>query len=231
MSRLELAALVFDLDDTLYPESLYVTSGYHAVAAEVARRWPQTATADEFYRRAQARFDRGETTRVFDSVLAEMEIAASPEEISALVDAYRGHAPTGLQLFADAAKALDFVDGKLPWGILTDGFLITQTRKIDGLALRDRCRAIVCTDTYGREHWKPHRHCFELMQKSLGVPHEKMAYIGDNPAKDFVAPNALGWTTIQVVRGSGVHGRNPVADGGSPGYRMGSLEELIALLA
>ncbi len=231
MSRLALAALVFDLDDTLYPESLYVTSGYRAVATEVAKRWPHRAEASDFYRRAQARFDRGETKRVFDSVLAEMGLAPTADDIAALVGTYRQHSPTGLRLFEDAVKILDFVDGKWPWGILTDGFLVTQNKKIEGLSLRDRCRNILCTDAYGRERWKPHRHAFELMQKSLDVPHEKIAYIGDNPAKDFVAPNALGWTTIQVARGAGgVHLRNAVAEGGTPQYQVASLEEVIPLI-
>ena len=40
--------------------------------------------------------------------------------------------------------------------------------------------------------------------------------LSDNPAKDFVAPNALGWRTIQFRRSGQVHAGNPVAPGGAP---------------
>ena len=57
----------------------------------------------------------------------------------------------------------------------------------------------------GRAFWKPHRHGFELIQRRFALPPEAFVYVADNPAKDFVAPRALGWRTVQVVRPEGVH--------------------------
>jgi len=41
------------------------------------------------------------------------------------------------------------------------------------------------------------------MMERLGCPGNRCAYVGDNPAKDFVAANALGWQTIQIEREDG----------------------------
>ena len=68
----------------------------------------------------------------------------------------------------------------------------------------------------GRDFWKPSPRGFEKIGELLDVPHERCAYVGDNPAKDFVAPNALGWRTVQYVRAGQVHGENPPPEGGEP---------------
>jgi FMN phosphatase YigB (HAD superfamily) len=31
--------------------------------------------------------------------------------------------------------------------------------------------------------------------------------VGDNPGKDFIAPNELGWQTVQIRRAEGEYGR------------------------
>jgi putative hydrolase of the HAD superfamily len=50
--------------------------------------------------------------------------------------------------------------------------------------------------------------------------------IGDNAAKDFVAPNAMGWTTVQVVRAAAIHDSAKVAPDGAARHIVGSLAEL-----
>ena len=49
--------------------------------------------------------------------------------------------------------------------------------------------------------------CFEEMAGRLGLQHSQLAYVADNPAKDFVAPNTLGWLTIRIRRPGTKHGR------------------------
>ena len=44
-----------------------------------------------------------------------------------------------------------------------------------------------------------------LFRSEVGA--EEYWYVGDNPAKDFVAPNSLGWKTIGVKVSRRVHGR------------------------
>jgi putative hydrolase of the HAD superfamily len=51
------------------------------------------------------------------------------------------------------------------------------------------------------------------IQDALGAAPERCIYIGDNPAKDFRAPKALGWRTLRVRHPQGEHAR---ASAGSP---------------
>ena len=69
------------------------------------------------------------------------------------------------------------------------------------------------------------------MEEALGADGHQLVYVGDNPAKDFVAPNQRGWMSVQVVRPDGIHDHTRVADGGAPQHRIDSLTELMDLLA
>ena len=62
----------------------------------------------------------------------------------------------------------------------------------------------------------------------LGSPHGACAYVADNPEKDFVAPNALGWRTIQYLRPGQIHAHKPPAPGGEPQSRVRSPGDLAA---
>ena len=78
-------------------------------------------------------------------------------------------------------------------GIITDGRLEGQKAKLDALGLRTQIDEIIITDEFGGiEYRKPNPIAFLEMQRRLDVPFEKMCYIGDNPKKDFIAPQMLG---------------------------------------
>jgi putative hydrolase of the HAD superfamily len=62
---------------------------------------------------------------------------------------------------------------------------------------------IVYTDDLGRENWKPSPTAFSLMMNRLGVAGHECIYVGDNPVKDFLAPNELGWLTVMISREGG----------------------------
>ena len=71
----------------------------------------------------------------------------------------------------------------------------------------------------------------KVMEAALGREGNRFVYVGDNPAKDFVAPNARGWTTVQVKRDTrGIHDADRSVPGGDPQHRIASLAELPALL-
>ena len=69
------------------------------------------------------------------------------------------------------------------------------------------------------------------MTGALKVPHAQCVYIADNAKKDFVAPNALGWTTIQIVRSDGVYRDAAPAQGGTPRHAAESLDEIDDIIA
>jgi putative hydrolase of the HAD superfamily len=198
--------VVFDLDDTLYLERDFVRSGFAAVGASLKAQHD----IDGFEARAWDLFLDGRRGDVFDRALPEFGLDPQPRLIEHLVGVYRDHLPA-IRLEPAAADLLAALNGRCRLAVLTDGHHATQRRKIAALDLDSRCRPIVCTDQWGRAHWKPSARGFLHIQQALEAPPERCIYVGDNPAKDFRAPKALGWRTLRVRHPLGEHARAAAA--------------------
>jgi putative hydrolase of the HAD superfamily len=194
--------VVFDLDDTLYLERDFVRSGFAAVGA-----WLRTHHGvSDFEAHAWELFLMGRRGDVFDRALPELGLDPQPKLVRRLVRVYREHLPS-IRLEPATADLLAALCGRCRVAVLTDGYHETQRRKIAALALEPRCRPIVYTDRWGRAHWKPSPRGFLHVQRALEAAPERCIYIGDNPAKDFRAPKALGWRTLRVRHALGEHAR------------------------
>ena len=198
--------VVFDLDDTLYLERDFVRSGFAAVGGWLAAHYG----VSDFEAHAWDLFLAGRRGDVFDCALPSLSLDPQPALIRRLVAIYRDHLPT-IRLEPAAAELLGDLRGRCRLAVLTDGFHGTQRRKSAALGLDGRCRPIVCTDQWGREHWKPSPRGFLHIQQALEASPERCIYIGDNPAKDFRAPKALGWRTLRVRHALGEHARAAAA--------------------
>ena len=221
-----IAAVVFDLDDTLYPESEYACSGFAAVAEAFTDRLGNPADSAATMRRL---FESEHRPRVFDSVLVELGLEEDREMVGRMIDVYRNHRPT-IRLFPDADAALNELRGTYRLGLLSDGRTSTQWAKIDALGLRDRLDAILITSELGSGFGKPSPRPFDCISTRLQVVGSRSLYVADNPAKDFLAPNALGWTTVQVRRADRLYRDQTPPPGGEPKHVMESLDRLVPLL-
>jgi putative hydrolase of the HAD superfamily len=220
-------AVIFDLDDTLYPECAFEFSGYHAVADAFADvLGDPDATRSELHEL----FDRGRRKQIFNELLVRRGLEGDLDRLVPLmVHTYRTHTPT-IELHADALAALRGLRESFSLGLITDGHSETQWNKIDALFLRPRVHEIIVTSDIGPEFAKPHTKAFEMMVQCLGVEPPECAYVADNPQKDFVAPNELGWLTIRIVRDDGIYRDAEVAAGGEPDHTITSLGGLEAAL-
>lgn len=224
MSRLR---VVFDLDDTLYPERQFALCGFKACGEWVKTQFGVDGVADEMTRL----LDDGYLGRLFNTVLERHVPDHTPEHYQALITTYREAIPE-LTLFDDGAWALDHYGGHGPLGLITDGTHTVQRKKVAALAIAPRFREIIYTDALGeaKAYAKPHPMAFERIAATIGEPGDRFVYIGDNPVKDFVAPNAMGWTTVQIVRDGGIHDATRVIEGGTPQHRITSLVALPDIL-
>lgn len=217
--------VIFDLDDTLYPERSFAVSAFAAVGEWAKRELGVAGLAADMTRL----LDDGHLGRLFTLVLEERGVDAA--HAAALMEAYRRHQPSSLALYDDAAVVLDRLAAAAPIGLITDGTPAVQRAKVKALGVGHRFGHIVYThELGGRAFAKPHPGAYEAMTAALGVPGCHFVYVGDNPAKDFVSPNRMGWTTVQVVRPQRIHASAKVADGGAPRHVVASLTDLPALL-
>lgn len=205
-------AIIFDMDDTLYPELDYVRSGYMAIARRLVRPdWP----AERIYDFMWQTFENGPRDRVFNVVLEQLGEPDDPQVIAELIGQYRCHRPV-LQLEDPVKQLLTALKARYKLGLITDGFLPAQRLKVEALGLADMFDRIIFTEELGREYWKPSPRAYKMMEETFGVSGPECIYIADNPAKDFIAPNALQWHTVQVERADRVPFDRPVADEGRP---------------
>lgn len=191
---------VLDLDDTLYLERDYVRSGFRAVDRLARERVGIQGFGDACWRR----FLNGDRGDIFDTVLLSRYGLADADLVGELVRVYRSHKPS-IELLPDSVRFLGKAQSlALPLALITDGPQASQRAKIDALELGRYCSPIVVTAELGDGKSKPHPAAFERVQAALG-PGKRFCYIADNPAKDFVAPNRLGWMSIRIQRAGGLY--------------------------
>ncbi|MCK6456783.1 MAG: HAD family hydrolase [Phycisphaerae bacterium] len=215
-------AIVFDLDDTLYLERDYVFSGFRAVAAALA---DDLGPADLIRERLVAEFDRGNRLTTFNALLEQLGRSGDATLLARMITCYREHGPT-ISLCEDADRALRRLAATARLGVLSDGRAAAQRAKVRALGLESRVHAIVLTDELGAAHWKPDTAAFVRMSHVLGAAPRDCTYVADNPAKDFVAPNRLGWRSIQIRRPGALYVDAPAPLDGRPESVICSLDEL-----
>ncbi len=222
----KIAAVVFDLDDTLYLERDYVRSGYHAVAEALRRKLNRSEPFDSWL---WQRFLAGNSAGAFNALNDAFTLGLSDDDISQLVNVYREHRPAITPL-PHAAGMLSTLHCDFKLGLLSDGYLPGQRLKLDAIKIGRFFDAVVFTEQLGRECWKPSPAGFEKIRELLAVPHERCAYVGDNSSKDFVSPNRLGWLSIKYLIPGQVHAHKPACEGGEPQITVHSPGELHAVL-
>jgi len=201
-------AVVFDLDDTLAAEKQYVKSGYRAVAEYLSDERPEHFSDAKITESRLWELFKGNAQNVFNRLFEEYGISYEKEDILELVRLYREHDIfTELYgMYTDAEAAIDFLRSKsIKLGILSDGFLVSQQKKVRALGLEKCFDAIILTDEYGSEYRKPSRLGFEKMAELLGVEPAEMAYIGDNPKKDFAVKAQLPVLAVRIYREGSVY--------------------------
>ncbi len=219
--------IVFDMDDTLFPEYEFVRSGFHAVDSYLSFEYKIVG----FFTKAWQKFNVGSRGDIFDQVLNEIGYSGNTKGlVNELVKVYRSHSP-GIRLFDDAKWALEYYSKLVPLALLSDGFLQTQKNKARALGIESYFQKMYFTDQWGRECWKPSHCAFLRVQEDFSVNGNSCVYISDNPSKDFIAPNQLGWRSIFIKRELGEYKNANTPNNGNPNTIIGSLYELEDILA
>jgi putative hydrolase of the HAD superfamily len=220
-------ALIFDMDDTLYDEKLYCRSGFAAVALHLSQY--TGISNDKIFKGLWHQFETADRSRVFNAVLEKLGLTADESLIWQLVEIYRSHRPR-ISLEPAVKKILTELKQNYHIALLTDGYLPTQRLKAEALGLDKLCEAIIYTETLGRQYWKPHPLGYEKLIETLNLSPAQAAYIADNPEKDFIAPNKLGITPIQIKRPNRLYTKQPDSPQAEPKHIIQSLNDLADLI-
>lgn len=207
--------VVFDLDDTLFPEIDFVRSGFRHISSLLEPALGKSVV-DEMMARYRARQE------VF-GWLCQSFARAGELGVDRLLHEYRCHAPdlalpNATRELLDALAALE-----VPLGLLSDGRSISQRNKIRALGIEERFADIVISEEFGTAKPDPRNYRVFAERHPRGV----FTMVADNPAKDFQVPSQLGWTTICLrASADNVHPQD-LQQTPRPGHVVDSLADIV----
>lgn len=219
----------FDLDDTLYKEVEYLESAFMEVAGYAASQCGGCSVslnvmAIKGYKAMLTARQRGEDA--FGALNKSLGTNIPKEDF---LEIYRTHVPD-IHLDNDVAEVLDELKNRgVVLSLITDGRSVQQRHKIEALGLERwfSNEDIIISEEFDSE--KTDERNFRYFMDRY--PNCKYIYVGDNPAKDFIAANRLGWKTVCLLDdGRNIHKQTEVAEECQPKITMQSIEEILAFI-
>lgn len=227
----ELAAVVFDLDDTLFDHSGSATRGltswlptFHGAATdELIAAW--FGLEDRYFplwRDGHVTLEEQRRLRLRELLeLLRLPPRAEPD-LDAMWAEYLAAYRSGWRSFDDTEAALELVAAAgLRIGILTNGPNGLQHDKLTAIGLSGRVGPVVTAETIGIG--KPDPRAYAGLCAELGLDPPAILYVGDNYDLDVVAARAAGLRAVHLDR----HGTGPAGER----HRIASLHDLAAHLS
>ncbi len=230
----KLAAIFFDIDDTLYSTTAFssqarqravegmVGAGLQLPVAVVRRELDEVIS--EFTSNYPNHFDKLLRRLPHESWSGTNRALI----IAAGVMAYHA-TKSELQPFPDVLPFLQAVHehSDLLLGIITHGLEIKQAEKLLllGVVPYLHPKAIFISDQEGIS--KPNPKLYTRATSALGLDPTECMYIGDSPAHDIDPPNGLGMTTVRCLRDTKHKDAKGVTE---PDYTVSNFAELVPAL-
>lgn len=223
--------VVFDLDDTLYKERDFVASAYNTIASLLAEKY-NLNVVEMIEIMTNAPINPFDSLAEYLKQYSDNSGVAIAEDIPWMIDTYRFHKPT-LMLDEEICTTLtQLVADGFRFGVITDGRTVSQMNKFYALGLDAYFDSslVLISEAIGADKSQPD--AFRRMMKQ-NPDISQFYYVGDNPAKDFLWPNRLGWTTVQLNDvGRNVHPQSIElpTDDCRPQFSINNLSDLLGIL-
>ncbi len=214
-------AVVFDLDDTLYPELEFQKSGFDAIAKYLKEEHCPEITRSKIidtYRR--------NPKRCFQEIIKQYKI---PVQAKLLIELYKYHNPN-IRLFPSVQNVLEKLRKKfmLKLGLISDYDYRTQQNKFAALGIQGLFDSVIFTDTIGAP--KPKSKAFQMTIDELKCLGDSIIYVGDNEQKDFIGARKNGFKTIKFTHPKGIYKDIHMPKRYKADYEIGDHKEIISII-
>ena len=213
-------AVFFDIDDTLYDQSLPFANAVHKVVGDV----PGVTDSDLYLasRRHSAEVFEAFSRHAFPTdatyirrareTMAEFGIRLTDEQALELQHAYASRNDHGTTLSPTMGRVLALVSSRARAGVISNGREDRQLDKLRSLGIYEWVapEAVFISDVVGLA--KPDPALFRLACSRLDVSPERSVYVGDSLALDVGGSNAAGMTSVWFNRRYPAHTGEPVPD-------------------
>ena len=187
-------AVVFDLDGTLLDRR----RSFERFVRDQWERFAQFVgtVGQEEYVRTLVERDRdgyGPRKELFSGLIARFEIP--PDVSQTLLNDYRTGFPSACQLFPDAEQTLSTLRAAgMKLGLITNGSVRMQSRKLECLALRPVFDTILISEEEGIH--KPDRRIFCRALERLNADPRRAVFVGDHAEVDIEGARAAGMRAV-----------------------------------
>lgn len=210
-------AVYFDLDDTLCTywdaskAALRETFVRHPVggldASQMVRHWAAvfrefspTLKHTDWY---DGYLKKGEPTRTEQMRMTLLRVGVDdPSLARVLGDTYAQLRDSNLRLFEEAEEVLERLFGRYPLGLITNGPADIQRQEIGTLAVERFFQHIFIEGEMGLG--KPLPEAFRRAERAVGLPPERIVFVGNSYAHDIRPAVEAGWKTVWIRRPSDV---------------------------
>ena len=184
--------IIFDLDDTLYKEIDFFKEGLVAAANYAEETFGLSANL--VYKEFMGIHKESGRDKLFNNWLKGRRFHA--HHARNMINLYR-YRPIQLEFPTKNTEFLKSLGRDIY--LITDGNKLVQSNKINSFGLKEVFKKCLITNQYGIKFQKPAIYSFDLIRRIEKTAWSNMIYVGDNPAKDFLALNSVGGTTIQTL--------------------------------
>lgn len=191
-----MTAIIFDLDNTLYDVRQFFSEAFDRVSGYLSDKYQ--IPKQEIYDRLIALWKKKTSmyAHLFDDILNELGLKGETNNMLAIFN----NCDVLLTPYDDAIPLLrELKRRRHKTGIITDGNLKRQKRKIGSLGIEGLFDEIVFTEELcsSKSQGLP----FQEMIDRLKVLPQQSLYVGDNPLIDFEGAKKIGIKTVRLLKG------------------------------
>ena len=226
---LDVKAILFDIEDTLYDASYQMRmTRLNAIRAMIEAGLP--VDLEMGYKVLEEIVDEygPHYSRHFDRMLERLGLKWNPRVIAAGVVAYRETSQAYLKPFPDTIPTLIRLrDLGYKLGVVSEGLAVKQWQKLIKLGIHHFFHSVVISEAVGAE--KINVEMFKIALKELNVKPDEAIYVSSNLDKGILQANRAGLISVRIRRGDSQM-EEPKSPDAEPRYEIERLSEIFEIL-